>query len=381
MQGSRWKLVTSVLISLGIFILAILNRAWIGEAFGLLDQAKPGWLGVAFVVIGLSYLVSSQVFHVVLHSLGYRMSLLRLWATALVAIVISQSLPAGGVGSYAFLMSNFTRRGVSPGEAALLASFETLSYAVAMLIVFSFSLFFLAAHDLVTGRASYIAALVGLCLIGAAIFLLTRRATTLRHWLISLKNGLARLLGQQWGDAWINRIITDIDRGRGLFVSRRRDVILLVFIQLIALSGHSLAMLLVLYSLGVQTSLPAVLAAFGVALITSTFNVLPGGGGTVEAALVAVLTQVGIGPAAVPAAIIFRLFNFWLLAPVAAACYHWLMHETVTPLHGGTGRDACVSTGANGVSTPPPTSLSPACAAQTNPATHDAPRPPATGQH
>nr|WP_044200381.1 lysylphosphatidylglycerol synthase transmembrane domain-containing protein [Oscillochloris trichoides] len=332
MQGSRWKLITSVLISLGILTLAILNRTWIVEAFRVLDEAKPGWLGVAFALIGLSYLVSSQVFLVVLHSLGYRMSLLRLWATALVAIVISQSVPAGGVGSYAFLMSNFTRRGISPGEAALLASFETLSYAVAMLIVFSFSLLFLAAHGLVTGRASYIAALVGLCLIGAAVFLLTRRAETMRDWLIRLKNGLARLLGQQWGDAWINHIITDIDRGRGLFISRRRDVILLVFIQLIALSGHSLAMLLVLHSLGEQTSFLVVMAAFGIALITSTFNVLPGGGGTVEAALVAVLTQLGIGPAAVPAAIIFRLFNYWILAPVAAACYHWLMHESVTPI-------------------------------------------------
>ncbi len=332
MQGSRWKLVTSVVISLGILTLAMLNRAWILEAFGLLDDAKHGLLGMAFILIGLSYLVSSQVFHVVLHSLGYRMSMLRLWATALVAIVISQSVPAGGVGSYAFLMSNFTRRGVSPGEAALLASFETLSYAVAMLLVFSFSLLFLTTHGLVTGRASYIAALVGLSLIGIAAFLLTRRAETLRHWLLNLKNGLARLFGQQWGDAWINHIITDIDRGRGLFVSRRRDVILLVFIQLTALSGHSLAMLLVLYSLGVQTSFLVVLAAFGIALITSTFNVLPGGGGTVEAALVAVLTQLDVGPAAVPAAIIFRLFNYWLMAPIAAACYHWLMHETVTPI-------------------------------------------------
>jgi uncharacterized membrane protein YbhN (UPF0104 family) len=109
-------------------------------------------------------------------------------------------------------------------------------------------------------------------------------------------------------------------------------VVLLVLIQLAALSGHSLAMLLVLHALGASTSFAGVSAAFGIALITSTFNVLPGGGGTVEAALVAVLTQLGVGPAAVPAAIIFRLFNFWLLAPVAAASYHWLMHEQVSPM-------------------------------------------------
>jgi hypothetical protein len=34
-----------------------------------------------------------------------------------------------------------------------------------------------------------------------------------------------------------------------------------------------------------------------------------------------------VGLAAVPTTIIFRLLNFWLLLPVAAGCYYWLMHE------------------------------------------------------
>ncbi|NTW04227.1 MAG: flippase-like domain-containing protein [Oscillochloris sp.] len=332
MQQSRWKLITSAVISLSILVLAFLNRAWIVEAFGLLREARPGWLALSLSLIGLSYLISSQVFNVVLRSLGYKMSVLRLWATALVAIVISQSVPAGGVGSYAFLLTNFTRRGISSGEAALIASLETLSYAVSMLVIFGFSLIFLAGRGMVTGESSYEAAIVGMCLISIVAFVLTRRAETLRIWLLGLKNGLARILRRKWSDGWVNHIVTDLTRGRALLTSRRRDVALLVVIQLTALSGHSLAMMLVLHSLNVNTSFAVVLAAFGIALITSTFNVLPGGGGTVETALVAVLSQFGAGPAAVPAAIIFRLFNFWLAAPIAAACYHWLMHETVTPL-------------------------------------------------
>ncbi len=48
---------------------------------------------------------------------------------------------------------------------------------------------------------------------------------------------------------------------------------------------------------------------------------------TVEAAMVAVLTQLGMGAEAVPAAIVFRLLNFWMLLPIAAACYAWLMRD------------------------------------------------------
>lgn len=332
MPSSRWKLITSALISLAILVLAYLNRAFIAEAFGLLREARPLWLVAAFGLICLSYLVSAQVFNVVLRSFGYRMSTLRLWATALVAIVISQSVPAGGVGSYAFLLSNFTRRGVSSGRATLLASLETLSYAVAMLLMFAFSLIYLAFHGMATGRASYVAGIVAIAVIAAAAFVLTRPEATLKRWLMGVQRRVDGLFGRQSSGQWAETLIAELHIGRELLASRRRDVVLLVLIQLTALTGHSLAMLLVLQAFGVSISLGAVAAAFGIALITSTFNVLPGGGGTVEAALVAVLTQLGAGPAAVPAAIIFRLFNFWLLAPVAAACYHWLMHEPVTAL-------------------------------------------------
>ncbi len=336
MPAFRWKLFTSALISLTILVLAYLNRAWIIEAFGLLGEARPLWLALSVILIGASYLISSQVFNIVLRSLGYRVGVLRLWATALVAIIISQSVPAGGVGSYAFLMSNFTRRGISPGESALIASLETLSYAIAMLLIFTFSLIYLALHGLDATIASLVAALVAVAVIGGAIYLLTRPETVLRRWVTRLQLGIGRIFGQRWTGARAAQIVADLTRARGLLASRRRDVILLVLVQLTALSGHSLAMLAVLVGLGASASFGMMLAAFGIALVTSTFNVLPGGGGTVEAALVAVLTQLGVGAAALPAAIIFRLFNFWLLTPVAMACYHWLMHEPVKPLVSST---------------------------------------------
>ena len=103
---------------------------------------------------------------------------------------------------------------------------------------------------------------------------------------------------------------------------------MLVLIQLSGLLVHSLALLVVLHSLGATTSPLVVMAAFGVALITSTFNVLPGGGGTVEAVLVLSLTQLGVEAQAYVAALIFRMINFWLLAPVAAVCYRLLSQDT-----------------------------------------------------
>jgi uncharacterized protein (TIRG00374 family) len=329
MKGQRWKLLISVAITLLIVVLAFFNRTWLIEAFAEVRNANPLWIAAAFGSVALSYLVSAQVFNIVLRSLGYRMGFLRLWATAIVAIVFSQSVPAGGVGSYAFLVSNFSRRGLKSGEATLLATLESLSYAVAMLLVFFFSLIYLAFQGLGAGLASYIAAGVAVLVIGALIYLLTRPTVVLLAWLIGLKNLCARPFRRNWGDEAIEHIVTDLGRARTLIASQPREVAMLVLVQLLGLSGHALAMMMVAYALGTVIPFSAMLAAFGIALITSTFNVLPGGGGTVEAALVAVLLKLGVGAAAAPAAIIFRLLNFWLLIPIAALSYHWLMHEDV----------------------------------------------------
>ncbi len=325
----RWRLALGVLLNVGILVFALLNRAWIVEALGLMRDARPLGLLAALAIILASYLISSQVFQVGLRSMGYRFSVLRLWATALVAIVTSQSFPAGGVASYAFLVGAFRRRGVSAGQTALVATLEALSYSTAMVLFATFGLAYLAAHTIGGGSLPLIepllAGLVAVLLIGGAVFALTRGEATLTGWLRALHRLLARTIRRPRSDVWVGSAVAEMARGRALVADQPGMLTLLVLIQMTALSGHSLALFIILLSLGVRISFLAVLASFGIALLTSTVNVLPGGGGTVEAALVAVLTQFGAGAAALPAAILFRLLNFWFMLPLAAAGYGWLM--------------------------------------------------------
>src|SRR3954466_10067987 len=104
-----WRLAVGVLLTASILLFAFFNRAWILEALGLARAAKPAWLLLAFAVILGSFLISSQVFRVALHALGHPVGVLRLWATAIVAIITSQLFPAGSVASYAFLLDAFRR--------------------------------------------------------------------------------------------------------------------------------------------------------------------------------------------------------------------------------------------------------------------------------
>jgi uncharacterized protein (TIRG00374 family) len=149
--------------------------------------------------------------------------------------------------------------------------------------------------------------------------------------MLAVQKGLARLLRRSWDEKRVHRLVADLVQSRDLFISQPQTIVLLVLIQCLGLAGHSLALMLVLMGLGTPTDFAVVLAVFGVALISSTFNVLPGGGGTVETLLVAALSQFVAGSAATAAVIIFRLFNFWLLLPVAAAGYYWVMQRRVPP--------------------------------------------------
>ena len=333
-----WRVALGVLLTAGILLFAFFNRAWILEALGLARAAKPAWLLLAFVVVMGSFLISSQVFHVALHSLGYRVGVLRLWATTVVAIVTSQLFPAGSVASYAFLLDTFRRRGVSAAETVLVATLEALSYAGAMLIFAIFGVAYLASRTLAADPdgssllAPLLATGIALVLIGGVLLALTRDQATITRWLLRTHMLLFRALRRPRSAAWVDATVAEITRTRLLVAERRGMIALQIVIHLIALSGHSLGLYLVLRSLDASPSFLTVLAAFGIALLTSTINVLPGGGGTVEAALVAVLVQLGAGSAAIPAAIVFRLLNFWVMLPIAASCYTWLAHGRRAPI-------------------------------------------------
>lgn len=335
MKVPRWRLIISFVLTGAIFILAYVERAHIVEAFSLLRGARPVWLLAALGLSFASFFITSLVYRIGLRSLGYRhVSGLWLWATTVVALILSQAIPAGGVASYAFLAQSMRRRGIPAGHSTLLATLEAVTYVSAMLLLFGYSLVYLTVRSGVGAAedASLAAALVAVLIIGTAVFVLTRDAVLLTRWLTGLKNIVGRLLRRELSDGPIHRLVDELTRGRTLIIARPSMLLLLLGVQLTALIGHSMVMLLVLQSLGAPTTPQVVIAGFGVVLITSSFNVLPGGGGTVETALALTLAGLGVGKEGIPAAVIFRLINFWIMVPIAFICYRWVMYGQHAPI-------------------------------------------------
>jgi hypothetical protein len=311
-------------------MLALIVLHWhtLNESFVLMGQAQLGWLALGVFAVAAGFVAAGQIYGRVLHILGYHAPQRWLISAAMVSMIISQSIPAGTVASYAFLTASMRRRGIPGTSVALLASLELLSWIGGMLVLFTFGVVYklLTIGNGAVTQITYPAATVALTLVGCFLFVGTRPHATLHDWAHTLARMANRIFRKRWSDVRIQHMVDELDANRKLIRERPKQTAMLLALQLIVFALHALALLAMLHGLGIHTTSPlAVLAAYGLALIVGTFTALPGGGGTVEAAIALSLTAQGVpAEAALGATILFRLFSFWLLLPFAAICYRVL---------------------------------------------------------
>jgi uncharacterized protein (TIRG00374 family) len=327
-----WAYLLSGLLLAALLMLLIRNwdhiRIKAVEAVALCQSARPSWLALALLAILAGFLCAGQIYGRVLATLGYKASALWLSAAAMVTILLSQAIPVGTVASYAFLTTSLRKRGVPTTSVAVIASLELLSWGGAMLILFVYGMIYVlvtTSNSSVAGASLTGFATVAL-LIGAYLFVGSRPRDTLHTWAMNTKRAIERVFGPVWHDSQIQKMVDELAHNRQLMVEQPARVLMLICLQLSIFALHSVALLAILHGLGVTIAPLAALAAYGLALIVSTYTLLPAGGGTVEAALTVALTVQGVPlEAALGATVLFRLFNFWLLLPIGAACYRALM--------------------------------------------------------
>jgi uncharacterized protein (TIRG00374 family) len=329
MQTKRipWAPIVGALLIIAVLALGVHNWPTIHRAIVLMLHARPGWLALGAIAVATGFVCAGQIYGRVLGILGYRLPQPWLIAAAMVSILISQAIPAGTVASYAFLTASLRRRGIPSTSVALLASLELFTWIGGMLVLFCFGLIYKVVFlgDSSTAPITYPAAAVALGFVLGAIVAVTRPRATLHRWVRLAGRVAGRILRRSWSEEHIHQIVDELDTNRRLIIERPRQALLLLCLQIIVFALHSLALLMLIHALGASARPLAVVAAYGLALIVSTFTALPGGGGTVEAALTLSLTAEGVPPeAALGATILFRLYSFWLLLPLGAICYRLL---------------------------------------------------------
>jgi putative heme transporter len=325
-KRSRWSyLLGAVLLALMLFFL-FRSRAEIGEAVDRLQSVRPEFLGLALLLVGVGFVCAGQVYGRVLATLGFREGPAWLTSTALVTVLINHAIPAGSVAAYAFLVLTLRRRGIPPANVALVATLELLSWNGAVLLMFIYGLLYLILHGGSVAPQTYqVSVATAVIILGTLIFVISRPHNTLHSWAQNIKHVADKVFGIVWSDEQVLQVVDEVVANRRLILEQPGRMLLLVVLQLSMFICHSMALLAILHSLGTDPAPFAVLAGYGLALIASTFVILPGGGGAVEAALTLALGAQGVpGGAALSAALLFRLLSFWLLLPIGLLLYRYL---------------------------------------------------------
>lgn len=329
-RRTPWSTIFGILLIGALVVLVYANWQEVDKAVTLMRTAEPIWLVLAMVAVVSGFFCAGQIYGLILRTLGHTDSPMLLAGTALVTILLNQAVPAGSVAAYAFLVASLHKRGFPVASVAVVAGLEMLSWNGAVISAFVYGLIFLtvtlgATAPSVSGSAVALAVVV----LSLVIFITTRPPDTLHDWGHRLRRFVNRFFGQAWSEEQVHHAINEIVISRRLIMVQPGRVLLLITLHLTVFILHCLALLAILHALGVNPPFFAVLAAYGLSLIVSTFVVLPGGGGAVEAALTVALHAQGIPlQAALGAAIVFRLLSFWLMLPVGIVCYRILTRGT-----------------------------------------------------
>ncbi len=309
------------LVPLAVAVVAFRNRESLVAATRLLRAAAFWWLIPGAIAIGAVYLCRATVYGVPLRLLGYRFPRRLLWSLALVATTLHQLVPTAGASGYAFLTYALHQRGVSAGQASLIALIDTLSYAVAAGTLVLVSLGFIATGEsgLGPGRVGF-ALIPGLAVVALALWLywLQRDARRFVPLVLRLKDRLARLLGRRWPDEPVREFLGEYYRGKAVIRRHPRAFYLMVGLQYLAVAADSAALYTAFLTLGTAPSVWVTFMGFVVAMAGVAVLAVPGGGGGFEVIMSAVFVSRGIEPAqAIAATVLYRVLAFWLPALVS----------------------------------------------------------------
>ncbi len=310
-----------VVVPVAAGVVAYRHRDSLVTAVGLVAQAQVLWLGPAALAIGGVYFFRASAYGVPLRLLGYSVRHSFLWRTALVATSLHQLVPAGGASGYAFLTWALRRRGVTTGQASLIALIDTLSYATAMAtLVVAALVYLILGGTLLLGSvvAMFVPGVVTLAL-AAVAYWLQRDRRRFVGLLLRVKRRLADLAGRRWPDAPIRQFLREYYAGKRVISEHPAGWARMVGFQYLTVICDAVALSLAFVALGLRPPvwvvfLGLVVAMAGVAVITA-----PGGGGSFEVLMSAFFAAHGLRTAdAIAAVILYRVVAFWLPIVVAA---------------------------------------------------------------
>jgi uncharacterized protein (TIRG00374 family) len=301
-QRRRWIAFLIVgLVAVAAIILVVLNVGDIGGFAVQAARAEPRWLAAAATSQLFTYACVAAVWSRILRSIGYSISLFRLYPLAIAKMFSDQAIPSGGVAGAAFVFHALGRRGVPYGDAFTVFSFTAITFIAAFLAAAMISLAAVATIDnaspiLSASIATFAAIVLFLILCTSAILFAGVKAPSF----------IKKIPRYDEIAAWVKRAAKFVATERLLFVEATT-------IQFVVRIFDGLTLYLIFLAIGGDASYAACFFAVVIASVAATVAPTPMGLGTFEAGMMATLNVFGLSiEDALTATLIFRGLSLWL---------------------------------------------------------------------
>jgi phosphatidylglycerol lysyltransferase len=284
------------------------ERGEIMSVRGIISSAKVTWIiaGLALVILyiilrGLMYVTSFA-------SIGKKVSLGDSVLLFLKRNFISVFLPAGGVSSLVFFISDVEKKGVTKSQIFFASSINAFVGILTVVIVAIPAFLFVVSGE---GAGRWLA-------LGATVVLLL----IFLYAFYSLKNkkGLYKLIIRIFPGSTI--IMEDMSNHRIKAIPFLYTVIVSIIVELLGIAHVYIAMA----ALGARAELSSAIMAYIIVIIFLVISPFLRGLGAIEVSMSYVLIQFGFGKAeSIAITMLFRFFEFWL--PLLAGLASFL-HKT-----------------------------------------------------
>jgi uncharacterized protein (TIRG00374 family) len=323
----RRSIITAVIgliIMVAVFAFLFPQFANYGQAFEQLQRLNPWWVLALLAASVVNIWVYPWTAKAALPELTYGQS----FVSRQSGFLMSNILPGGGAVAVGTQYAILARYGVKPGAAASAVSADAVWTYLMTLATPALAVLLLVLEGRST--AGYLTiAIVGFLLVLVSIFLL---------WLVLRSETGARMVAGwlQTPTNWVFRLIRkpapDLSTVLVNFSTTAHDLVVQRWPQLTVTNvGAQLGPFLVLFvSLWALDAFPQplsvveIFAAYSIAILLVSFPITPGGLGTVDAALVALLVAFGVDSAtAVAADLIWRLVWFLPQLLIGIGTFSW----------------------------------------------------------
>lgn len=293
-----WLLGASLLVTV---VLAALHFSEGREFASMLEEAKPWWLALAFLLQTATYSAQGEVFRGAPCSAGFPLPRRWLYQRSFGKLFLDQALPSGGISSTALVATALEQRGVSRRAAVSGAIINIASYYAAYVVALAVALIF----------AGFLGGTAALILLLSILFLAFSMGLTTAILILSGRRSVAiRKLSRF---PLLKGIMNFLEGADSKMIRDPRLLTEAILWQLAIILLDAATMWVLIRSLGAFAPANAVFASFMVSSLFRTMGILPGGLGTYEATSVLTLQMIGVSiPVALSATLLFRGLTFWL---------------------------------------------------------------------